>query len=47
MVKENLNRIKMDLNMKDNGNKIKWEDKELKKQIMDKLKYKECLMEKT
>jgi hypothetical protein len=36
----------MDQNMKVNGNKIKWKDKELRKLIMDKLKYKEYLMAK-
>ena len=41
-----LNKTKMVLNMKANGNKIKWEVKELRKLIMDKLKFKEHLMEK-
>lgn len=45
METENLNKSKMVQNTKANGNKIKWEDKELRKQTMDKLKYKEYLME--
>ncbi len=46
METESLNKIKMAQNMKVNGNKIKWEDKELRKLTMVRLKYKEHLMEK-
>ena len=46
MAMESSNKIKMAQNMKANGNKIKWEDKELRKLTTVRLKFKEFLMEK-
>jgi hypothetical protein len=46
MAMESSNKIKMAQNMKANGNKIKWEDKELRKLTTVRLKFKELLMEK-